>query len=103
MACQYLYNGKWISEEDFKQVLSEGYLDTLLKEGKLNIPELEVVGKESKKPNVNKVPITLRIRHKIQRFINNERTQGENQFPNKNPLDVIKESVDQGGKPLSLK
>jgi len=103
MACKYLYEGKWITEEQFKKVLSEGYLDTLLKDGKLNIPELEAVAKETKKSNVNKVPITLRIRHKIQRFINNQRTQGENQFPNKNPLSVIKESIAQGGKPFDFK
>ena len=107
MACQYWYEGRWRSEEEFKNILNNGLIDVLLKQGKLNIPELEANPEQIAKFNsrTKKAPITIRIRHKIQTRINNERipNTGGKGFPNKNPLDVIKQSIEQGGASFEFK
>ena len=107
MACQYWYEGRFRSEEEFKSILNNGLIDTLLKGGKLNIPELEANEEQIKKFNsrTKRTPITVRIRHKIQQQINNERVPntGGKEFVNKNPLDVIKKAVAEGGKGFEFK
>lgn len=107
MACQYWYNGQWRSEKEFKQILNDGLLDQLVSEGKINIEGLvpnETKAQEFKKQGITKAPITVRIVHKIQSRINNMRKPNEpDASPNRNPLDVIKEAVTQGGKPFLFK
>lgn len=107
MACQYWYEGRFRSEEEFKSILNNGLIDTLLKGGKLNIPELEANEEQIKKFNsrTKRTPITVRIRHKIQQQINNERVPntGGKEFVNKNPLDVIKKAVAEGGANFEFK
>jgi hypothetical protein len=92
MACQYWYDNKWRSEEEFKQILDNGLLDSLIQEGKVTIPELEVDSKRAKefaKEQIKKQPIKLRILRKIQRVINNERTPGDLNYVNNNPIEVL--------------
>ncbi len=38
MACQYFVGGRWVSENEFKALLNEGLLDTLVANGKLSLP-----------------------------------------------------------------
>jgi hypothetical protein len=38
MACQYFVGGRWVSENEFKALLNEGLLDTLVANDKLNLP-----------------------------------------------------------------
>ena len=103
MACKYWYDGKWRSEKEFKQILENGLAERLLKDKSINIPELEL---SSTTPGATKAPVTVRIRHKIQRNINNERQPNSGDFAfyaNNNPLDVIQKSIDQGGKSFPFK
>jgi exodeoxyribonuclease-5 len=37
MACQYFVGGRWVSENEFKALLNEGLLDTLVANGKLSL------------------------------------------------------------------
>jgi hypothetical protein len=37
MACQYFVGGRWVSENEFKALLNEGLLDTLVANNKLNL------------------------------------------------------------------
>ena len=38
MACEYWHDGKYHSEEDFKKILKDGLLDSLVKDGSLKLP-----------------------------------------------------------------
>lgn len=92
MACQYWYNDAWRSEEEFKEILSNGLIDTLVKEGKVSIPGLKPDAakiKEFAKQQIKQQPIKLRILRKIQRVINNQRTPGDLNFANNNPIEVL--------------
>lgn len=92
MACQYWYNDAWRSEEEFKEILSNGLIDTLVKEGKVSIPGLKPDAakvKEFAKQQIKQQPIKLRILKKIQRVINNERTPGDLNYSNNNPIEVL--------------
>ena len=100
MACQYWYNGQWRSEEEFKTILSDGLIDQLIADNKVAIegftPDASKL-KDFKKETVTKAPITLRIVHKAQTRINNEREPGdENLAVDKNPLEVIAKAVREG-------
>lgn len=100
MACKYWYDGKWRSEKEFKTILENGLAEKLLKDKSITIPELELAANI---PGAAKAPVTVRIRHKIQRNINNEREPNTGNFVNNNPLDVIQKSIDQGGKDFPFK
>ena len=105
MACQYWYDGQWRSEKEFKTILDNGLLDSLLKDNKIAIEGLEVDEirlKEFKKLQVKKKPITLRILHKSQTRINNERTP-EGDFKNNNPVKVLEKAFEENGKKVPFK
>jgi hypothetical protein len=91
--CKYWYDGKFRSEAEFKQILSNGLLDTLLSEGKVKIEGLEPDFKkaeEFRKQNIKKEPVRLRIINKIQSKLNNERAPITGAFVNNNPVEVLK-------------
>lgn len=99
MACQYWYDGQWRSEEEFKNILNEGLLDSLIKDNKINIEGLEM---NPQSVTAKKEPVTLRILHKIQTKINNERGS-DNQFVNNNPVDILVKAEKESGKKTPLK
>jgi hypothetical protein len=104
MACKYWYGGEWRTEEEFKNILNNGLIDQLIQDKKINIPGLEVNQVQLdkfKKMGAKKAPITLRIRHKAQTRINNARTP-DGEFENRNPLDVVKEALNQGASPFNF-
>jgi predicted NAD-dependent protein-ADP-ribosyltransferase YbiA (DUF1768 family) len=95
MACQYWYNDAWRSEEEFKQILNNGLLDTLIKDKKVKIPGLKANAKKVKefaKAGIKKQPIQLRILSKIQSRINNDREAGTLAFVNANPVEILKKA-----------
>jgi hypothetical protein len=96
--CKYWYDGKFRSEAEFKQILSNGLLDTLLSEGKVKIEGLEPDFKkaeEFRKQNIKKEPVRLRIINKIQSKLNNERAPITGAFVNNNPVEVLKTANEQ--------
>lgn len=98
--CQYWYDGDWRTEEEFKEILNSGWIDKLIQDGKINIPGLEANEaqlKKFEKIGAKKAPITLRIRHKSQTRINNERNE-DGSFANNNPVEVLKKASEEGGK-----
>ena len=100
MACKYWYDNQWRTEEEFKSILNNGLIDQLIKDDKINIPGLEMNEaklKQFEKMGAKKAPITLRIRHKSQTRINNERNENGS-FANNNPIEVLKKASEESGK-----
>ena len=100
MACKYWYDNQWRTEEEFKSILNNGLIDQLIKDDKINIPGLEMNEaklKQFEKMGAKKAPITLRIRHKSQTRINNERNE-DGSFANNNPIEVLKKASEESGK-----
>jgi hypothetical protein len=100
MACKYWYDNQWRTEEEFKSILNNGLIDQLIKDDKINIPGLEMNEaklKQFEKMGAKKAPITLRIRHKSQTRINNERNE-DGSFANNNPVTVLKKASEESGK-----
>lgn len=48
MACQYFVGGRWVSENEFKALLNDGLLDTLVASKKLNIKGFKVDSSKAK-------------------------------------------------------
>jgi len=96
MACQYWYGGEFRSEEEFKQILDSGLLDSLIAGKKISIPGLKADAKKAKefdKAGIKKQPLRLRILNKIQARINNEREPGTGAFVNNNPVKVLAQAT----------
>jgi hypothetical protein len=99
MACKYWYDGKWRSEKEFKNILKDGLLDRLLKDNTIDIQEFTLTPEQRKEftnLGAKQAPVTVRIRHKAQTNINNERAPETGDFVNNNPLKVIEKAVSQG-------
>ena len=99
MACKYWYDGKWRSEKEFKNILKDGLLDRLLKDNTIDIQEFTLTPEQRKEftnLGAKQAPVTVRIRHKAQTNINNERAPETGDFVNNNPLKVIETAVSQG-------
>ena len=96
--CKYWYDGKFRSEAEFKQILSNGLLDALMSEGKIKIEGLEPDIKKAeqfRKQNITKQPVRLRIVNKIQSKLNNERAPITGAFVNNNPVEVLKKATEE--------
>lgn len=50
MACQYFVGGRWVSENEFKALLNEGLLDTLVANNKLSLKGFKVDNSKVKLP-----------------------------------------------------
>ena len=61
MACEYWYNGNYHSEEDFKKILKDGLLDSLVKEGSLKLPTVEKTEVVTKTTNLLPLPKLVSI------------------------------------------
>ena len=99
MACKYWYDGKWRSEKEFKNILKDGLLDRLLKDNTIDIQEFTLTPEQRKEftnLGAKQAPVTVRIRHKAQTNINNERAPETGDFVNNNPISVIQKAVSQG-------
>ena len=76
MACEYFVNGKYISESEFKQLLSEGLLDQLIATNKVE----NVLDKLLDEAYINEAykgvtvkNVTIPVSNKINRNYNTER------------------------------
>lgn len=103
MACQYWYDGKWRTETEFKQILQDGLLDKLISENKVSVEGLEIDStklKEFQKKNKISKGVTVRIKHKIQTRINNEKIPGTNTPKQNNPQEVLEKASKESGKTI---
>ncbi len=108
MACEYFVNGKYISESEFKQLLSEGLLDQLIATNKVE----NVLDKLLDEAYINEAykgvtvkNVTIPVSNKINRNYNTERFAQSPEMgqqwninltvPQKNPIQVIEESNKQ--------
>ncbi len=88
MACEYWYDGKFRTEEDFKSILENGLIDQLISEGKVDLKNFELNKSLVKNKNAQKSPITLRITRHVQRNLNIDSREG-NEKNYQNPLNVF--------------
>ncbi|MHA1904727.1 MAG: hypothetical protein ACW977_12255, partial [Candidatus Thorarchaeota archaeon] len=108
MACEYFVNGEYISESEFKQLLSEGLLDQLIATNRVErIKDFELdeayINEAFKGVTVKNV--TIPVSNKINRNYNTERfaqfpEMGQQwninlTVPQKNPIQVLEESNKQ--------
>ena len=98
MACKYWYDGNWRTEAEFKSILENGLIDQLVNDQVVSLKEFELDSSKIKneaKKSISKNPIELRIRRKIQRFLN---TGTKNGLPiSDNPLTVLQQAADARG------
>ena len=70
MACEYWYDGKFRTEEDFKSILENGLLDQLIRDKTVSLDAFEIDPTKIKN-SVAKESISLRVLRKIDSNINN--------------------------------
>lgn len=103
MACQYWYDGKFRTEEEFKQILENGLLDELLSKNNINLKDKFEISQEKlasfNKQTIQKSPVTVRILQKIQRNLNNGRQPGQPEIALKQNPQTLLQRI---GQPFKL-
>jgi len=90
MACEYWYDGKFRTEEEFKSILENGLLDQLIRDKTVSLAAFEIDPTKIKN-GVAKEPVSLRVLRKIDSNINNKVDPDSGQHIFQNPLKAIED------------
>ena len=88
MACEYWYDGKFRTEEEFKSILENGLLDQLIRDKTVSLDAFEIDPTKIKN-SVAKESISLRVLRKIDSNINNRIDPKTGAHLFQNPLGAI--------------